>query len=198
MGLYNINVNSFVFLIDKLLLALPVAFLVVAALNFGLDSLFLCISMIIFKIENKKHIYKQYIIKIFGAGLFVDLIVFIIMIFLSYYDIYEVEEALITIPVFIISMLVAFIFNYFITFKTAPNETPKNELKVFKSHFITFRNEQKEATKNEPQNSKNGYKKSRIVFSCIFAVATAPWSFVLPLECTEWFYILLIKYFNFY
>lgn len=102
-----------------MLLIFPPLWLVVLPGNFLVDSLVLVVSMLIFKVEEKKEFYKRSILKIFSFGLLADGLGSLYMIGLMV--LFKVgnmgDELYLTIPALIISALFIFIFNYFVTFK---------------------------------------------------------------------------------
>lgn len=145
----NIKLHNVLFPI-WLLLMFPTMWLIVVPGNFIIDSLVLIISMYIIKIHFKKEFYKMYIFKVFLFGMLSDIIgalfLFIMMFVLSLGQIGD--ELYLTIPGVVISAIMIFIFNYFITFR------------------------------------KTG-KSIRLKLSLIFAIVTAPYTFLIP---TSWLY----------
>jgi len=133
-----------------MILMFPITWLIVIPGNFLIDSLVLLISMAILKIADKKQLYKQYIFKIFAFGMLSDIIGSAYMLLLVV--VFEVgtmgDELYLTIPALVISAILIFIFNYFITFKKID-------------------------------------KALRIKLSLIFAVITAPYTFLVP---SSWLY----------
>ena len=133
-----------------LLLLFPITWLIVIPGNFIIDSLVLIISMNILKIDNKKEFYKKKIIKIFIFGMISDIIGTIYLFIMQF--IFEIgirgDEIYLTLPGMIISTIMIFIFNYYVTFK-------------------------------------NIDKKERFKLSIIFAIVTAPYTFLIP---TNWIY----------
>ncbi len=103
-----------------MLLLFPVTWLIVIPGNFLIDSLVLIISMKVFKIVDKKQWYKRYILKIFIFGMLSDIIGSAYMLLMI--TVFEVgrmgDEPYLTIPGLIISAVMIFVFNYFVTFKT--------------------------------------------------------------------------------
>lgn len=102
-----------------MLLLFPVTWLIVIPGNFLIDSLVLIISMKVFKIVDKKQWYKRYILKIFIFGMLSDIIGSAYMLLMI--TVFEVgrmgDEPYLTIPGLIISAVMIFVLNYFITFK---------------------------------------------------------------------------------
>lgn len=133
-----------------MLLMFPVTWFVVIPGNFLIDSLVLVISMKVLKLADKKQWYKQYILKIFVFGMLSDIIGAAYMLLMV--AVFEVgrmgDELYLTIPGLIISAVMIFVFNYFVTFK-----------KIDKS--------------------------LRYKLSLIFAVVTAPYTFLVP---SSWLY----------
>ena len=134
-----------------MLMMFPVAWLIVIPGNFIIDSLVLVISMAILKIIDKKQWYKRYILKIFAFGMLADIIGAAYMLLMVM--VFEVgimgDEPYLTIPGLIISAVMIFVFNYFVTFRGTD-------------------------------------KKSRLNLSLIFAVVTAPYTFLIPSSWLYW------------
>ena len=133
-----------------MLLLFPVTWLIVIPGNFLIDSLVLIISMKILKIADKKLWYKRYILKIFVFGMLSDIIGSAYMLLMI--TVFEVgrmgDEPYLTIPGLIISAVMIFVFNYFVTFKTID-------------------------------------KPLRLKLALIFALVTAPYTFLVP---SSWLY----------
>lgn len=102
-----------------MLLLFPVTWLIVIPGNFLIDSLVLIISMAVLKISDKKQWYKRYILKIFAFGMLADIIGSAYMLLMI--TVFEVgrmgDEPYLTIPGLVISAVMIFVFNYFVTFK---------------------------------------------------------------------------------
>ena len=134
-----------------MILLFPVSWLIVFPVNFVVDSLVLLISMAVLKIAEKKQWYKRYIFKIFAFGMLSDIIGSLYMLFMVMA--FEIgvmgDEFYLTVPAIIISAVLIFVSNYFITFR-----------KIDKS--------------------------LRFKFSLIFAVVTAPYTFLVP---SSWLYL---------
>ena len=133
-----------------LLYLLPVMWLIILPGNFIIDSLVLIITMYIIKIHFKKEFYKRHIFKIFIFGMLADFIGALVQFVMMF--IFEMgnsgDDLIITIPGLIVSMIMIFIFNYFITFKKTSKST-------------------------------------RLKLSLIYALVTAPYTFLIPLS---WIY----------
>lgn len=133
-----------------MLLLFPQVWLIVLPGNFIIDSLVFLVSMLILKIGDKKQWYKKYILKIYAFGMLSDIIGSAYMLLMLV--VFEVgnmgDELYLTIPALIISAVLIFVFNCFITFR-----------------------------KTDP--------KIRYILSLIFAVATAPYTFLVP---SSWLY----------
>ncbi len=93
--------------------------------NFVIDSFVLIISMWILKISEKKQWYKKHILKIFLFGLISDAIGSAYMLLMTM--VFEVgcrgDEFYITLPALVISAILIFVFDYFITFREIENKT---------------------------------------------------------------------------
>lgn len=128
----------------------PPLWLIVLPGNFIIDSLVLIISMFLLKISDKKQWYKRHILKIFGFGMLSDIIgsSYMLLLAMEFKVGRMCDEFYLTIPALIISVILIFVFNYFITFKNAD-------------------------------------KALRLKLSIIFAVATAPYTFLVP---SSWLY----------
>lgn len=133
-----------------MILMFPHMWLIVLPGNFIIDSLVLVLSMVALKILDKKKFYKQYILKIYGFGMLSDVIGAAYMLLLVL--VFEVgsmcDEPYLTIPALIISAILIFVFNYFITFRKVDSKT-------------------------------------RLALSLIFAIVTAPYTFLVP---SSWLY----------
>ena len=134
-----------------MLLLLPAAWLIVLPGNFIIDSIVLLISMVMLKIEEKKECYKEHIWKIYGFGLLSDIIGSAYMLFMEFVFKGHIggtlgDELPLTLPALVISAVLIFVFNYYITFKDID-------------------------------------KKLSFKLALIFAVVTAPYTFLIP---TRW------------
>ncbi|MBQ8623986.1 MAG: hypothetical protein IJ424_06430 [Oscillospiraceae bacterium] len=133
-----------------MLLLFPQVWFIVLPGNFLIDSLVLIVSMYVLKIASKKQWYVKHIFKIFLFGLLSDVIGSAYMLFLVV--VFEVgrmgDELYLTLPALLISAVMIFVFNYFVTFKKADRPL-------------------------------------RIKFALIFAIATAPYTFLVP---SSWLY----------
>ncbi|MBR4295280.1 MAG: hypothetical protein IKT56_00380 [Clostridia bacterium] len=133
-----------------MLLMFPQMWLIVLPGNFIIDSLVLLISMIALKFADKKACYKKYILKIYCIGLLSDFIGALYMfLMVAVFEIGHMgDELYITLPALMISAILIFSLNYFITFR---------------------------------KNNKN----HRIILSLVFAIVTAPYTFLVP---SAWLY----------
>jgi len=133
-----------------MLLLFPQTWLIVLPGNFVIDSLVLIISMFLLKIPDKKQYYKRHILKIYGFGMLSDIVGSAYMLVLVI--VFQVgrmgDEPYLTVPALIISAVLIFVLNYFVTFK-------------------------------------NTDKALRLKLSVIFAIATAPYTFLVP---SNWLY----------
>lgn len=103
-----------------MLLLFPQMWLIVLPGNFLIDSLVLLISMKVLGIQNKKTQYKESILKIFGIGLLADMVgaAFLLVMMLGFELGRMGDEFYLTIPAMLISAILIFILNYFVTFKS--------------------------------------------------------------------------------
>ena len=133
-----------------MILLFPQMWLIVLPGNFIIDSIVLLISMLILKIADKKQWYKKYILKIFLFGLLSDAVgsAYMLLMMLSLRIGRMGDELYLTLPALLISGILIFVFNYFITFRKVENRT-------------------------------------RFKLSLIFAVVTAPYTFLVP---SSWLY----------
>ena len=87
--------------------------------NFIIDSIVLIISMFALKMTEKKRFYKRHIFQIWGFGMLSDIVGAAYMFFLMWA--FEVgsmgDELYLTIPTLIISAVLIFVLNYFVTFR---------------------------------------------------------------------------------
>lgn len=132
-----------------MLLLLPAMWLIIIPANFAIDSLVLIIAMHLLKMQDKKLVYKNTILKVFGFGMLSDIIggaFMYLMLVLEWSQ--TADELYFTIPAIIISCVMIFVFDYFVSFKKLE-------------------------------------KIQRLKLSLTFAIATAPYTFLIP---TEWMY----------
>ena len=133
-----------------MLLMFPQMWLNVLPGNFIIDSFVLILSMVALKIFDKKKFYKRYILKIYGFGMLSDIIgaAYMLLLVLKF-DVGNMgDEPYLTISALIISAILIFVFDYFITFGKVD-------------------------------------KKTRLKLSLIFAIVTAPYTFLVP---SSWLY----------
>lgn len=133
-----------------MILLFPQVWLIVLPGNFIIDSLVFIISMLVLKIDDKKQWYKKYIVKIFVFGLLADIVgsAYMLIMALGFQIGSLGDEPYLTVPGLIISAVLIFVFNYFITFRKVD-------------------------------------KKLRLKLSLIFAIVTAPYTFLVP---SSWLY----------
>ena len=128
-----------------MILLFPQIWLIVLPGNFIIDSIVLIISMILLKIADKKQWYKRHIIKIYLFGMLSDIIgAGYMLLLMTVFDVGRRDDELyLTAPALVISSVLIFILNYFITFKKLD-------------------------------------KLLRLKLSIIFALVTAPYTFLIP------------------
>ena len=133
-----------------MLLLFPQMWLIVIPGNFIIDSLVLTLSMVVLKISDKNQFYKLHIFKIYGFGMLSDIIgsAYLLLLVIVFHAGRRGDELYLTIPALIISAVLIFVFNYFISFRTID-------------------------------------KKTRFKLSLIFAIVTAPYTFLVP---SSWLY----------
>jgi len=132
-----------------MLFLFPVTWLIVLPANYIIDSLVLLISMYALRIYQKKEFYKKSILKIFLIGIFSDVIGSLYMLVNVLLEVgHMADEWYITVPALVISAVLIFVLNYYITFREVD-------------------------------------KKTRLLISLIFAIVTAPYTFLVP---SSWLY----------
>ena len=133
-----------------MLLLFPQVWAIILPGNFVIDSLVLIICIFVLKISEKKQFYKKHILKVYGFGMLSDIIGCVYMISLIWF--FKVgrmgDELYLTLPALLISAILIFLLNYFITFKKSGTAL-------------------------------------RIKLSLMFAVITAPYTFLFP---SSWLY----------
>lgn len=145
----DIRLNNVLFPFWMLIL-FPQMWLIILPGNFIIDSIVLLIAMKVLRIDEKLKFYKSTIAKIFCIGILSDIIgsayMFLMMI---RFDIGRMgDELYLTMPALLISAVLIYILNYFVSFR--------------KCEKIT-----------------------RIKLSLTFAIATAPYTFLVP---SSWLY----------
>ena len=103
-----------------MLLLFPQMWLIVLPGNFLIDSLVFLISMKVLGIQNKKAQYKKNILKIFCIGLLSDMAgaAFLLVMMMGFELGRMGDELYLTIPAMLISAVLIFVLNYFVTFKS--------------------------------------------------------------------------------
>ncbi len=103
-----------------MLILFPQMWLIILPGNFIIDSLVLLVSMMILKTQDRKQNYKKYILKIFIFGMLSDIIGSAFLFVMLIAEVSNTgDELYITIPAIIISAVLIFVFNYFVTFRKA-------------------------------------------------------------------------------
>ena len=102
-----------------MLMLFPITWLIILPGNFIIDSIVLVVCMFALKIENKKQMYKSCILKIFLFGILADVVGAVYMIIMVFgFDVGKMcDELYLTLPALVISAVLIFVFNYFVTFK---------------------------------------------------------------------------------
>lgn len=132
-----------------MLILFPQMWWIVLPGNFIIDSAVLLISMMALKIADKKQWYKKYILPIFGFGMLSDLVGAGYMLLMVVLEVGSMgDEWYLTVPALVLSAILIFVLNYFITFRKAD-------------------------------------KILRLKMALIFAVVTAPYTFLIP---SSWLY----------
>lgn len=140
----DVRLNNVLFPFWMLVLY-PMTWFVVLPGNFIIDSLVLLVSMVLLGVADKKQCYKKYILKIFAFGMLSDIVGGIYMfLMLAVFEVARMgDELFLTVPAIVISAVLIFVLNYFITFRKAE-------------------------------------KSFRLKMSLIFALVTAPYTFLIP------------------
>lgn len=107
-----------------MLLLFPQVWLIVLSGNFIIDSLVFMFSLLLLKTYNKIQWYKKYILHIYIFGMLSDIIGSAYMLFMMIvFDAGHMgDELYLTLPGFIISATMIFVFNHFITFRKADSK----------------------------------------------------------------------------
>ena len=107
--------------------------------------------MVVLKITDKRQCYKQHILKIYAFGMLSDIIgsAYMLLLLIVFEVAHMGDELYLTVPALVISVVLIFVFNYFVTFKSAE-------------------------------------KTLRLKFSLIFAIVTAPYTFLVPSRWLYW------------
>lgn len=102
-----------------MLMLFPQIWIFVLPVNFIVDSLVLIVAMKLLQLEEKKAFYKTNILKVFGIGIFADLIgAGILLVMMIVFEIGTMgDELYMTGPATIISAIIIYFMNYYITFK---------------------------------------------------------------------------------
>ncbi|MBE7027624.1 MAG: hypothetical protein E7407_01145 [Ruminococcaceae bacterium] len=102
-----------------MLMLFPQVWLIILPGNFIIDSLVLIISMYLLKVEQKKEFYKKYILKIFSIGILADVAgsMYMLLLMLVFQLGNMGDELYITLPALLISAVLIFVLNYFISFR---------------------------------------------------------------------------------
>lgn len=105
-----------------MLILMPVVWWAVIPVNFIIDSAVLIGGMYWLKITEKKQFYKKNILKVFGFGMLADIIGSLCLLGVLYLFAWldaEIigDEWFFTAPAVILSAVLIFVFNYFITFR---------------------------------------------------------------------------------
>ena len=116
----NVRLNNVLFPFWMLVLY-PMTWFVVLPGNFVIDSLVLLISIFLLGVADKKQCYKKYIMKIFAFGMLSDIVGGIYMfLMLAVFEVARMgDELFLTVPAIVISAVLIFVLNYFITFRKA-------------------------------------------------------------------------------
>ena len=116
-----------------MLMLFPQVWLIVWPGNFIIDSLVLLIAMAVWKIPNKKEMYKKHILKIFLFGMLSDAIGSAYMLLMIMIPALSdtANELYLTVPALILTGVLIYVFNYYITFK-------KTDMILRKKLALTF------------------------------------------------------------
>lgn len=101
-----------------MLMLFPVTWLIVLPGNFLVDSLVLLISLRALKMADRKLWYKRHILKIFAFGMLSDLVGAAFLFLLLLLEVSSMgDELWLTIPALLISAVLIFLSNYYVTFR---------------------------------------------------------------------------------
>ena len=102
-----------------MLLLFPQMWAIVLPGNFIIDSIVLIISMFALKMTEKKQFYKRHIFQIWGFGMLSDIVgaAYMFLLILAFEVGSMGDELYLTIPALIISAILIFVLNYFVTFR---------------------------------------------------------------------------------
>lgn len=101
-----------------MLMLFPVTWLIVLPGNFLVDSLVLLISLRALKMADRKLWYKRHILKIFAFGMLSDLVGAAFLFLMLLMEVSSMgDELWLTIPALLISSVLIFLCNYYITFR---------------------------------------------------------------------------------
>ena len=102
------------------LMIFPVTWLIVLPGNFLIDSLVLIVALRALKMDDRKTWYKRHILPVFGFGMLADVIGAAFLFLMMVLEVYDIQRELwLTIPALLISAVLIFVFNYFVTFRRA-------------------------------------------------------------------------------
>ena len=102
-----------------MLMLFPIVWLIVLPGNFIIDSIVLIVALNLIKYPEKKLFYKKHIFTIYAFGLLADLFgAAFLMVTMFVFQLGTMgDELYLTLPATVISAVLIFIFNYFVTFK---------------------------------------------------------------------------------
>ena len=107
-----------------MLMLFPQVWLIVLPGNFIIDSIVLILTLTFLKAQDKKLLYKRYILKAFLFGMLADIIGGAYMLLLVVLEVSRMgDEPYLTIPALILTALLIFVFDYFFTFKKEDKRT---------------------------------------------------------------------------
>ena len=115
----DVKLYNVLFPFWMILLLIPQLWLIILPGNFIIDSIVFSVSLKILKLSEVKRLYRLYIGKIFFFGIISDLIgsAYMMLMALVFHLGTMGDELYITLPALIISSVMIFVFNYYITFK---------------------------------------------------------------------------------
>ncbi len=101
-----------------LLMAMPIAWLIVVPGNFIIDSAVLLMALAVLKLPERKICYKKYILKVYLFGFLADFAGAALMFLLLWNGVGNLgDEWYLTLPGLLFSAALIFVLNYFITFR---------------------------------------------------------------------------------
>lgn len=107
-----------------MLMLFPQMWLIVLPGNFVIDSIVLVLSLKMLRLEEKKAFYKRNILKIFLIGMLSDIIGAACMLAATIAGVGTMgDELYLTVPSLLVSSVLIYVLNFYITFKNLETKT---------------------------------------------------------------------------